>query len=218
LPSEEEEICVRVRSVRLAASMSQAAFGDLIGLTRDRLASYEYARAPIRWGVGHRICSAFLLSQRWLAEGKLPVGGFYEQLPRFDVEEDELFSAGYRKISGAFLRFFNSATFLATGTREERARIAREFALENIAADLSAIPDEFLDDYRERLSSFSKVLVQSFDPAPPAPPPTKESSRAMIDEFAKGNADRARRSAKAMERSREVHARLLLTMPPRATQ
>jgi hypothetical protein len=44
-----------------------------LGITRDRLASYEAERAPLRFEVAARFCRQFIISERWLATGKGPI-------------------------------------------------------------------------------------------------------------------------------------------------
>ena len=73
LPQREIEICQRVREVRLAEKWSQPIFAKELGITRERLASYEYAKAPIVYELGRLICNRLNVNQRWLAEGRPPM-------------------------------------------------------------------------------------------------------------------------------------------------
>ena len=73
LPQREIEICQRVRQVRLKKKWSQPHFAKELGISRARLASYEYAKAPIRYELGRLVCYRFNVNQRWLAEGREPV-------------------------------------------------------------------------------------------------------------------------------------------------
>jgi DNA-binding phage protein len=44
----------------------------VLGISRERLASYEYGRAPLRYGVADDFCLTCSVNQRWLAEGRPP--------------------------------------------------------------------------------------------------------------------------------------------------
>jgi len=81
LPKREEEICVRLREIRNGMKWKQSDFALEFGITRERLASYEYARAPLRYDFGSKVCARFGVSQRWLATGKKP------QSPNFKISQ-----------------------------------------------------------------------------------------------------------------------------------
>ena len=72
LPKREVEICLRLRQVRIDLERTQAQFASDLGIGLGRLASYEYARAPVKFWLGDVFCKKFLISQRWLATGKEP--------------------------------------------------------------------------------------------------------------------------------------------------
>lgn len=78
LPKREEEICLRVREVREQMKWKQRDFARELGIERGRLASYEYARAPIRYGLGSALCRKFKICQRWLATGNAPRSPYLE--------------------------------------------------------------------------------------------------------------------------------------------
>jgi DNA-binding XRE family transcriptional regulator len=69
LPEQERAICARLREVRQYLRLTQTEFAAQIGLTRESLASYEDARAPLRFHVGLTVCRQFLVSEKWLAHG-----------------------------------------------------------------------------------------------------------------------------------------------------
>jgi len=70
IPCREQEVCVRLKEIREALSKSQEEFGEQIGITRQRLASYEELRAPLRADLALRLCRQFIISEEWLATGK----------------------------------------------------------------------------------------------------------------------------------------------------
>lgn len=79
LPDREQQICSRLRQVRLDFRFKQGLFAEVLGVSIDRLKSFEYARAPIRYGVAKRLCAELSVNQRWLATGQEP------QRPSMDI-------------------------------------------------------------------------------------------------------------------------------------
>jgi transcriptional regulator with XRE-family HTH domain len=69
LPDKERAVCARLREVRQHLRLTQTEFAVQIGISRERLASYEDARAPVRADVGLRACRQFVVSEKWLATG-----------------------------------------------------------------------------------------------------------------------------------------------------
>lgn len=69
LPAKERTVCARLREVRQHLRLTQTEFAAQIGISRERLASYEDARAPLRLDCGLSICRHFLVSEKWLADG-----------------------------------------------------------------------------------------------------------------------------------------------------
>jgi len=66
----ERAICARVREFRESLKWTKAVFAQSLGVTRDQLASIEYARTPLRYGVGLILCKKFRLNPRWLVKGE----------------------------------------------------------------------------------------------------------------------------------------------------
>jgi len=182
LPPEEEAICVRVREVREDNQMSQADFAVSLGITRDRVASLEYARAPLRWDMGSKLCEIYKRSQRWLAEGKLPKHGpwlilkpFVEPLP------DDLFSVGYGKVAPGVIRTMETAARVfempielldllpfAIARPSSKAEIAasyRSLLPELISHDLRGIPDDLVPVVCNMIIAQSRdVRMRAMDP------------------------------------------------------
>jgi hypothetical protein len=65
----EMEIARRVQQVREHINWPQPAFASELDISRDRLASVEYARTPLRFGDGYRLCMVFDVNPEWLADG-----------------------------------------------------------------------------------------------------------------------------------------------------
>jgi hypothetical protein len=67
--AREKEIARRVQQVREHINWPQPAFASEMSISRDRLASVEYARTPLRFADGYRLCMVFDISPGWLANG-----------------------------------------------------------------------------------------------------------------------------------------------------
>jgi transcriptional regulator with XRE-family HTH domain len=63
------EIGRRVQQARERINWPQPAFAAELDISRDRLASIEYGRTPLRYPVGYRLCSIFDINPQWLANG-----------------------------------------------------------------------------------------------------------------------------------------------------
>ena len=68
----ERDVCLRVREIRERKKWSQPDFAKEIGISKNRLASIEYGRTPLRYGLAVKICFKFDISLEWLATGQEP--------------------------------------------------------------------------------------------------------------------------------------------------
>lgn len=76
----QDQICRRLKELRediLGVSLS--AFAREIGISKERLASYEQCRAPLRADLALRMCRRWIISEEYLATGKLTA---YEEAAR----------------------------------------------------------------------------------------------------------------------------------------
>jgi len=71
LEKREVEIGRRLMEAREGISLTQTEFALQISITRDRQASYEDARAPLRCDIALRACRHFFISELWLATGSV---------------------------------------------------------------------------------------------------------------------------------------------------
>ncbi len=69
LPDREQEICARFRRVRQDHRFKQEEFADILAISIARLKSYEYARAPIKYGLAKRLIDDLGTDPDWLATG-----------------------------------------------------------------------------------------------------------------------------------------------------
>ncbi len=65
----EAAIGRRVQRAREQINWPQPAFASELDISRDRLASIEYARTPLRYSTGYRLCVVFEINPGWLADG-----------------------------------------------------------------------------------------------------------------------------------------------------
>jgi transcriptional regulator with XRE-family HTH domain len=68
----EKAICSRVRDFRESIKWPQPAFAQELGLSRDQLASIEYGRTPLRFGIAATIARVFDINLEWLVTGNGP--------------------------------------------------------------------------------------------------------------------------------------------------
>jgi transcriptional regulator with XRE-family HTH domain len=134
LPQREIELCARVRELRLVRKMEQAELAEILGITRSRLSSYEYAKAPIRYELGKEICYRLGISQRWLATGDGPQSPYFDVSPNleFKIQPKTLFSMAFDKVLRPYI--------------EERERELREFCGEDVF-NAGAVGGEALDNF-----------------------------------------------------------------------
>jgi transcriptional regulator with XRE-family HTH domain len=70
LPEREKAIGQRLRAIREHLNLSQTQAATQLGVTRERLASYEDGRAPVRFDFALKFCRQFIVSEEWLALGE----------------------------------------------------------------------------------------------------------------------------------------------------
>lgn len=90
----DRAIAKRVRRVRFANQITQAAFAKAINESIDRIASIEYERTPLTVGLADEICITFDVNLAWLASGKgnmKPFIGRIEDIS-YEIDASELLS------------------------------------------------------------------------------------------------------------------------------
>lgn len=92
-----------------------------LGISRTRLASYEYGRAPLRYGFADEFCRLFGVNQRWLAEGKHPLTYYVRIDPSLDekLNHRALFSDVYARSIKAGLERHLCEVAQRAGIKEE---------------------------------------------------------------------------------------------------
>jgi transcriptional regulator with XRE-family HTH domain len=114
----EMEIGRRVQQAREYINWPQPAFAAELDISRDRLASFEYGRTPLRYAVGYRLCSIFDLNPEWLANG---AGEMKSSLVLPNLPLPEGFPA-----KSMFSRIYDAAKTGKTGPAKKKAAKAPE--------------------------------------------------------------------------------------------
>ena len=70
LSVREVGVCQRLREIRQRLNLSQGEVASQLGISRERLASYEEGRAPVRYEFALRFCWQLVVSEEWLALGE----------------------------------------------------------------------------------------------------------------------------------------------------
>ncbi len=63
----------RLKKIRNALNMTQAEFGEKIGLSQNTIANYECGRRALTEQTVKSICREFNVNRDWLLEGKEPM-------------------------------------------------------------------------------------------------------------------------------------------------
>lgn len=95
----EREIGARLKLFRKSKHWSQSSLAQIADISRDKLASIECGRTPLRYGVGGRICLILGINQQWLAEGKEPREYYISIKPWLErqIPRRLLFSVAYHR-------------------------------------------------------------------------------------------------------------------------
>jgi transcriptional regulator with XRE-family HTH domain len=104
MTQRQREIGQRAKRFRDTINWPQSAFAAELGITRDRLASFEYGRTPLRYDIGYRLCYLFDVNHEWLSQGS---GDMRAGVARSDLPAPEgqprnaLFSQVCDRVRGA---------------------------------------------------------------------------------------------------------------------
>jgi transcriptional regulator with XRE-family HTH domain len=186
LPTEEQEIAKRLGQFRCEKLMTRAALAKELGVTRDRLTSYELARVPLRADVALKLWRKFEVSPAWLATGKghrsLPRGLYDDLNPEADPRET--LSAFHSRFLGAQLEseeskrrqaFHSLISFVDFLADSARAGVFNEREKE-LLLDFS---DSVVKSLREKRLE-KEVLALSSDKVPTASVPPHTSRLAEL--------------------------------------
>ncbi|MDB6068632.1 MAG: hypothetical protein JWR26_4840 [Pedosphaera sp.] len=190
MPAREVEICKRLRLYREKLQLSQVAFAREAGLDSSKLASYEHARAPLRYGAAFKIISAFLISPQWLASDIGPISSSVT-LPspeELGVNPEDLFSAVFdRKLSKKIET--ETAEFMKAFKHEgkqhvrvdSRGRVIAEMIIKReVHQWFLRVQDSRLNDFLNGLQKFAEEFIQS---KPSDPPKVVEKRKREMESF-----------------------------------
>ena len=172
----EREIGARLKAFRDGIKYSQASFAEIIGLTRDQLASVEYGRTPLKYSVAWKLRFAFGLSLDWLQGGDLSPDDLTEdrQLPHPDSAR-----AGKNALLTDIFRTLEEATSQAPRVaRKRKVRVAAAevahrwlmvLALRNqLDQWIASVPDGYTQDFADKLGACAGEYLKSLPVDPPS--------------------------------------------------
>ncbi len=165
----ERSIAARVRQVRYANQLSQTRFARSLGISLDRLASFEYGRTPLTVDVADKISTEFDVSLIWLAEGRGRmnpcVGLILKELP--ETKASELLSKVYspelqRKLSesNSYNKFSAAAILFDDGRFPKGTEHLR--LIENFHHHFDEIMQAMSHRGKEQLLSFMVHALAKF--------------------------------------------------------
>ncbi|MDB6110909.1 MAG: hypothetical protein JWR69_2659 [Pedosphaera sp.] len=168
MPAREVEICKRLRIYRIRTGLSQIAFARDVGLDSTKLASFEHARAPLRYDVAYKILSTSLLNPQWLAEGIWPISStaFFYNAKDLKAEPGALFSKVYDSLLKPRLEAEiseekkNSESGNMHYTPDPKGRVIAEAVLKDCLGEwLELVQDDRLNEFGNKLYSFANEFI-----------------------------------------------------------
>jgi len=163
LTEREKEICDRLRRFREILQIPRTRFSLSIGVSSERLYSYEAGRAQIRYDTFSAVQQQYALNPVWLATGQESprLDNFSDEKFRAQVKPRELFSSVYDRLLEKYLtmgrmnkdgtdyllKVASDYSDPKTLARLKKAREAARVSLAMLAATLSAA---FRDKITER--------------------------------------------------------------------
>jgi transcriptional regulator with XRE-family HTH domain len=154
----EKEIARRVQQVREHINWPQPAFASEMDISRDRLASVEYARTPLRFADGYRLCMVFDINPEWLANG---TGDMRSSLLTPNLPLPEGFPA--KAMFSSIYDQYTAGTLDAASmkpSRRERQKQAEEDLVENFDATAHVVRN--LSDLLSKERFSSPLVRQEF--------------------------------------------------------
>lgn len=133
LPDTEAAVGRRLERARKEALIPRAALAVKLGVSTNRLYSYEAGMAKLPWGVADRACQILDINPAWLAGRAETLGVYVEhQLPAASAEKKA--AAPFTEIYDGFYR--PESARAATDARAKVSRVMRdmEAAVERAAA------------------------------------------------------------------------------------
>jgi transcriptional regulator with XRE-family HTH domain len=161
--------------------LEQSDLAGMLGISRSRVASYEYAKAPIKYGLGNQFCSRFGINQRWFATGEPPMLPYFliSQAFASKLDTESLFSAVFDDYLDAHLeqaelelkrlvgdRAFYTGDF-ESGMLHNIARVGespseaiRFYLVKQVLMYCSRLPEDLRVEYGNSLMEASEAFIK----------------------------------------------------------
>lgn len=167
--------------------IGQPDFAKQLDISRERLASYEYGRATVRFGFGEALCCRFNINQRWLALG-VPPTDYAIHLPNDlldSIDSKMLFSEAYRtkidpffkqrleaaakllgmKLSELSLDYISKVAITSFSEPEMLSALAMNEFREKTKNSFAAIPPDLAGELLSRMNRAFKDFEREHAPA-----------------------------------------------------
>lgn len=166
VPEREKAIGARLREAREVAQLKRTTVALKAGISSDQLASYEFGRVVLPWGVGKKLCELLKINLHWLALGEGSILQGYVTPPEISASPRAPFSEVHDRLVGtehseieAALQGFLAGMRRVVAEMEARRRGNRGYteaelkALEQIKATFDAVRASFSEAERQQSQS-----------------------------------------------------------------
>ena len=171
----ERKICSRLKEIREIINVSQQRFAGFLELTRDKVASIECGRTPLRYDIAWLMRGIMGVNLDWLATGKFE--------PTI-MEQDYLLAPSQTglPLSALLSEVYDTTKDFARDLKADReaglipkidrAEIHHRLEVadrirQNIDAWIVRLPDGKANDFFARLKDFSEAFARQFPPEQP---------------------------------------------------
>ncbi|HEY0551152.1 MAG TPA: helix-turn-helix transcriptional regulator [Verrucomicrobiae bacterium] len=169
----DQAICARLRTIREVLGYSQGEVAEALHATRERIAAYEHARAPIRFHFGNAFCSTLHINQHWFATGEGLISPYIENAHRdlvisdralfSEIYDDKLKAVVVEATQSHWSKFAKASPARADGRvviRNEKRERARGI-IHDLAEDwLASTPPDLLDELVNRLLAAGEMITR----------------------------------------------------------
>ena len=156
----ETAICHRLRDFRKATRLTRVSFANLANIESTRLANYEHARAPVRFGLVRTLAESFDLNPIWLATGRgSPIGCVPLERMVPNANDADVFSRIYQKhLRGRYPRESEKARMHWDQFIQDLRRSAK--LLPHLKEEIRRSPAfrKKTEDFMHRLEAFSREI------------------------------------------------------------
>lgn len=146
ISEREKLIGRRLSEIRNFLGYTQFEVARKLKIKRERLASYESGRAPVKAYIAFSFCRQYGVNERWLATGVNPryPSFFYVHSWLYEVDPDELFSSVYDRLYSGKETGSGGVADLLNPEQEEHIRTMLKVVIDD---SLKLIPVKNVSDY-----------------------------------------------------------------------